>query len=75
MKLGIGIGRPDSKASDVVSKYVLRKLTWEEKMGIEALTEKALDAIEGFERKIAGGGAGAGGGGGGGARNRGKTGI
>ena len=36
VRIGVGIGRPQSREKDAVSAYVLGQITWAEKEGIEA---------------------------------------
>jgi len=42
MRLGVGIGRPESKDSDIVAKYVLGKFTSHER---DVLEKQSLDKV------------------------------
>ncbi|KAH7122818.1 peptidyl-tRNA hydrolase-domain-containing protein [Dendryphion nanum] len=44
-RVAIGIGRPESRAPDVVSKYVLRKMTLREERAIEDAAHTALRTL------------------------------
>jgi peptidyl-tRNA hydrolase, PTH1 family len=39
-RIGVGIGRPESREPDVVAGYVLRKMSTQERMKIEACVGK-----------------------------------
>ena len=52
IKIGIGIGRPDSRGGADVSSYVLKKMTWEEKQQIEDGAGQAIQLIERFAEKL-----------------------
>lgn len=51
-RIGVGIGRPESREPDVVAGYVLRKMTAREKGAVEGLVGR----VEGELRRLAGGG-------------------
>ncbi|KAF2861973.1 peptidyl-tRNA hydrolase [Piedraia hortae CBS 480.64] len=44
-RIGIGIGRPDSRNSGVVAQYVLRKMTYVEKEKIEACVDELAQKL------------------------------
>ena len=44
-RVGVGIGRPESREQDVVSKYVLRKMTSPEEKAMERAAVGVLDAL------------------------------
>lgn len=39
-RIGVGIGRPESRAPDVVASWVLRKMSSQERRGIEGCVER-----------------------------------
>ena len=49
-RLGIGIGRPLSRESDDVARYVLRKMTDDEKHKIEGSIDQVIKKLEYLER-------------------------
>ena len=49
LRLGVGIGRPESRDSKVVADYVLRKMTVMEKNKIKASAEGALILLKAIE--------------------------
>ncbi|KAL7273181.1 hypothetical protein RUND412_003976 [Rhizina undulata] len=49
-RLGVGIGRPDSKESREISNYVLGKMTSFEKRMLEASLPKVLEALKGISK-------------------------
>lgn len=49
-RIGIGIGRPESRESDDVARYVLRKMTEPEKRKIEESVEDVLKKLQGLEQ-------------------------
>lgn len=44
-RIGVGIGRPESRDPNVVSKYVLRKMTYSEKKAIEDASYKVVSGL------------------------------
>lgn len=46
VRIGIGIGRPESREPDVVAKYVLRKMTDRERHSVEGCAGKVIDILE-----------------------------
>jgi len=49
-RIGIGIGRPFSRDSDEVARYVLKKMTPAEKEKIEACVEEVVRKLQQLER-------------------------
>lgn len=45
-RIGIGIGRPDSRDANVVAGYVLRKMSAEEKRKIEGCVGKVMEELQ-----------------------------
>ena len=49
-RIGIGIGRPESRTSDDVARYVLKKMTAMEKATIEESVGGVIEKLKGLER-------------------------
>jgi peptidyl-tRNA hydrolase, PTH1 family len=49
-KIGVGIGRPESRKPDDVADYVLRKMTAKERVRIEECVNGAVDLLRSIER-------------------------
>jgi peptidyl-tRNA hydrolase, PTH1 family len=49
-RIGVGIGRPVSRASDDVARYVLKKMTPEEKLRIEESVEEVVMKLKQLEK-------------------------
>ena len=49
-RIGIGIGRPDSRESDDVARYVLRKMTPGEKLKIEDSVDEVVKKLKQLEK-------------------------
>lgn len=50
VRIGVGIGRPESRLSDDVARYVLRKMSPAEKKAIEGATDKIIARLRELER-------------------------
>lgn len=50
MRIGIGIGRPDSRTSDDVSRYVLKKMTAMERAKVEESADMVIEKLRELER-------------------------
>jgi PTH1 family peptidyl-tRNA hydrolase len=54
-RIGIGIGRPESRESKVIAKYVLSKMSSAEKQSIEntagTIRETLMDILDGYDIK------------------------
>lgn len=50
VRVGVGIGRPESRESDEVSRYVLRKMTGAEKAKIEGAIPDVIAKLQELER-------------------------
>jgi PTH1 family peptidyl-tRNA hydrolase len=52
-RVGVGIGRPESRDPDVVAGYVLRKMSAEERGKVEGSVGKVVEAVERIGREAA----------------------
>jgi PTH1 family peptidyl-tRNA hydrolase len=50
-RVGVGIGRPESRDPNVVSKYVLGKMRGEERSGLERAAPSVVDALRSISEK------------------------
>ena len=50
-RVGVGIGRPESRDPNVVSRYVLGKMRPEERSGLERAAPGVVDALRGIAEK------------------------
>ena len=49
-RIGVGIGRPESRESEDVANYVLRKMTPAEKMKVEGAVDQVIEKLREVER-------------------------
>ena len=50
VRIGVGIGRPESRSSEDVARYVLKKMTSEERVRIEEGVEGVVEALKKVEK-------------------------